>query len=179
MEPRTTIQRAHILDVIKTLSQFRGAPKYMLLLGAGAPASSGVPLAADLVIDLLRVEYCAKKKVRFRDARLQPESRIRAWAMKALPWFDPFDCNSSEYEQVMTNVLRLPDARNEFLRGKLAKAKPSKGYRRLGSLISKGVFTTIWSTNFGSEQEYVRQPGFIGFLWLGPSGLIRVRRQWK
>jgi hypothetical protein len=142
------MQKAVVLDIIKTLQQFQGDPKHMLLLGAGASVTSGVPTASDLVLELLRSEYSANKHLPPRDAHIQPESKIRAWATRALPWFNPNDHKRSEYEQVMENVLRLPDARNAFLRRKLARAKPGKGYLRLGSLISRGWFNTIWTTNF-------------------------------
>jgi hypothetical protein len=77
-------------------------------------------------------------------------AKIRDWEMSQ-PWYD---VSKNRYQLAMEHALLAPGVRATFLRKHIAKARPSRGYRRLAQLLKSRVFDTIYTTNF---DELVRR----------------------
>ncbi|HKQ38993.1 MAG TPA: SIR2 family protein, partial [Verrucomicrobiae bacterium] len=120
----------------------------VLLLGAGASFSSGVPTAAELVQQVARLG-CAIEK--FGDERrivhITPtDSRIYA---QTQDWWNPqqvADC----FPYAVEAVLRPPERRRTWLAKWIKHQRISDGYAALARLMARKLCWTILTTNFDS-----------------------------
>lgn len=113
--------------------------RFAILLGAGCSASSGVPLASGILNDAKAELYRAFNQIKASDAEqiedwLNGIGKLRnsktAYG-EALEWFRP--------------NLRL---RRIFLEKYFQDKEPSPAHLAFASLIAKGVFGSIYTTNF-------------------------------
>lgn len=121
----------------------------ILLLGAGASFSSGVPLAAESVRRLARRVYAEKAK----GGAIPPEQvRLSEWTtwLHAHGWFIKGEDRLAEnFPLVVKNLLTPREYRSRILRDLFQPSNGiGNGYKGLASLVMKGLARTILTTNF-------------------------------
>src|SRR5712664_1114133 len=144
-------QMSHRESVQDLASLFRAKNivRPVLLLGAGASFSSGVPLAAESVRRLAKRVYAEK----VRGGTLLPEhvklTEWQAW-LQSHDWFIKGEDRLAEnFPRVVEHLLRPREYRRQLL---LELVHPSAeigpGYRCLSELVMRGLTWTILKTNF-------------------------------
>jgi NAD-dependent SIR2 family protein deacetylase len=127
--PRPRKPAAHLIHLIESTKNHH--PNFVLFLGAGASAESGVKTAGEMILDW-RQTYCNLY------GNGDPE------AIQSQPWNN----TPSEYSQLFEALYDQPSQRREYIENCLEYANPSWGYIYLVDLIRKGVFNTVFTTNF-------------------------------
>lgn len=121
--------------------------KPIFLLGAGASASSGVPLAGQLVESIAKFTYCKATARVFDDPTLMRSDWYR-W-LEERTWFDRDASPADLYPTAVEELLQPSYVRKEFFQSILRRSlEPSVGYARLVSLMAKRSLTTVLTTNF-------------------------------
>ena len=121
----------------------------MLLLGAGASFSSGVPLAAESVRRIARRVYAEKVK----GGALVPEqvkpSEWQSW-LQEQPWFIKDEERLAEnFPLAVEHLLKPREYRSRILRDLFQPTNGiGPGYRHLADLVMKGLVRTILTANF-------------------------------
>ena len=139
-------------EAVRTLTRiFRatGGARPVLLLGAGASFSSGVPAAAESVKRLAKRVYAEQ----VLGGRVPPEQvRLTEWQtwLHGQPWFLKGDDRLAEnFPRVVQHLLKPAEYRKQLL---LDLIQPTngigKGYQRLAELTVKGLVSTVLTTNF-------------------------------
>lgn len=139
-------------DTIRTLTRiFRAtnSARPVLLLGAGASFSSGVPTAAESVKRLAKRVYAEQ----VLGGSVPPEQvRLTEWQtwLHDQPWFLRGDDRLAEnFPLVVQHLLKPAEYRKQLL---LDLIQPTngigKGYHRLAELVVKGLVSTVLTTNF-------------------------------
>ena len=124
----------------------------VLLLGAGASVTSGVPLAGDMAMQALRWAMAMQKGWNPKDPRIR-DTDVRAF-LKNQAWYDPEIRTEDLYQMAMHLVNTPRELRRSFLMDILnTVSEPSKGYGELVSLVKKGYIRTILTTNFDDRFE--------------------------
>lgn len=119
----------------------------IFLLGAGASASSGIPLAGQLVESIAKFAYCKSTARVFDDPTLMRSDWYR-W-LEQRSWFNPQESAANLYPTAVEELLQPSFVRKEFFLSILRRAlEPSIGYVRLVSLMAKRSLTTVLTTNF-------------------------------
>ena len=146
----TNIQKATVNELYSwTLSEGR---EPVLLLGAGASVTSGVPLAGDIAMQALRWAMARQKGMNPRDPRIR-DTDVRAF-LKSQPWYAPEISTEELYQKAMDSVNAPRELRRNFLMETLnTVSEPSEGYRELVALVKKGYIRTILTTNFDDRFE--------------------------
>lgn len=129
---RTTDRRkpdSHLIHLLETTKNHH--PNFTLLLGAGASVESGVKSAKDMISDW-RATY-QRIHVGDEDAALEKQS-----------WYG----TTTEYSYLFESLYDQPTQRREYIESCIEHATPSWGYMYLVDLIRRGVFNTIFTTNF-------------------------------
>lgn len=121
----------------------------ILLLGAGASFSSGVPLAAESVRRMARRVFAEKVK----GGSLVPEQvKLSEWQpwLHDQPWFIKGDDRLAEnFPLVVQHLLKPREYRARILRDLFQPANGiGGGYTHLADLVMKGLVRTILTTNF-------------------------------
>jgi hypothetical protein len=121
----------------------------VLLLGAGASFSSGVPLAAESVRRIARRVFAERAK---GGAILPEQVKLSEWQtwLQSQPWFVKGEDRLAEnFPLVVEHLLQPREYRARILRDLF---KPSddigQGYRHLADLVMRGLFRTVLTTNF-------------------------------
>jgi hypothetical protein len=133
----------------------------VLLLGAGASFSSGIPLAAECVKRIGRRFYAE----RVAPGGLPPERvKVSEWQdwLQRHEWFIRGDTRLAENFPLIVQHLLTPEEykREVLLELMTPKASIGKGYQRLAGLIMRGLVRTVLTTNFDRcIPEAVRQLG--------------------
>jgi len=139
-------------EAIRTLTHvFRanGEARPVLLPGAGASFSSGVPAAAESVKRLAKRVYAEQ----VLGGHVPPEQvRLTEWQtwLHGQPWFLKGDDRLAEnFPRVVQHLLKPAEYRKHVL---LDLIQPTngigKGYQRLAELTVKGLVSTVLTTNF-------------------------------
>ena len=124
----------------------------VLLLGAGASVTSGVPLAGDMAMQALRWAMAMQKGWDPKDPRIR-DTDVRTF-LKNQAWYDPEIKTEDLYQMAMHLVNTPRELRRSFLMDILnTVSEPSKGYGELVSLVKKGGIRTILTTNFDDRFE--------------------------
>jgi len=142
-------------DSVRDLaSLFRASnePRPILLLGAGASFSSGVPLAAESVRRMARRVFAEKVK----GGSIVPEQvKLSEWQpwLHAQPWFIKGDDRLAEnFPLVVQHLLQPREYRARILRDLF---KPTNGigsgYKHVAELVMKGLVRTVLTTNFDTS----------------------------
>lgn len=134
---------------VKDLTRFistrenKDTSNYSLFLGAGASKSSGISTALEL-IDIWKRELYE----RFEDKQFEPTDDYKNieqyFEHKHSSWFNSVNPYSSLFEKKFD----LPSQRRKFVEQQVGNKLPSIGYAYLVSLVEKGFFNTIFTTNF-------------------------------
>lgn len=124
----------------------------ILLIGAGASYSSGVPLADEMVRQIARAAYA--KDVLGTDvelANVMPGDWTRH--LENQPWYKSSSL-ADNYAKAVEHLLRPREFRREFFRRMVVRAPgPGLGYRSLASLCRRGLVRTVLTTNFDTLAE--------------------------
>lgn len=125
----------------------------MLLLGAGASATSGVLTAGQCIWDLKKqIFLTANPKTSlelFLDVSLpNVQNTIQSWLDKQSK-FPPLG-HSDEYSFYLQYAYPKAEDRKYYFQSIIKNAVPHVGYRALAILLSKPKIKYIWTTNFDS-----------------------------
>ena len=119
----------HLINLIKASVPY--GPNYVLLLGAGASSQSGIKTARQMI------EGWRKIYAEIHKNNGAKELSQQTWYKKG-----------SEYSALFEELYDEPSQRREVIEQFVAKASPSIGYMYLVDLLEKGVFNTVFTTNF-------------------------------
>jgi hypothetical protein len=121
----------------------------VLLLGAGASFSSGVPLAAESVRRIARRVFAERAK---GGAILPEQVKLSEWQswLQSQPWFIKGEDRLAEnFPLTVEHLLEPREYRARILRDVFKPAEEiGQGYRRVADLVMKGLLRTILTTNF-------------------------------
>lgn len=119
----------------------------VVLLGAGASITSGVPAAATMVDKAARWAWCKENGRHTEDFTIR-RSDYWPW-LTALPWFRS-DVEPAElYPVVIDNLLGIKRDRREFFERMINPGvDPSRGYVALTQILHQGWMSTVLTTNF-------------------------------
>ena len=138
---RTTVE--HVSGVIVP----DGGPDPILLLGAGASAKSGIPMAEDLTGLAARWAYCDRQGLSHQDPQVTRSDWL-PWLQRH-PWCDPSASLAQLYPRVIEQLLQPRENRRDFFLEALRKrGRLSPGYLALAELVVHGRIRTILTTNF-------------------------------
>ena len=137
----------HIARPEQLVTVLREIPAPVVLLGAGASVSSGVPLASQIVKKAGRWAYALANDMHPDDPRIQRSDWYR-W-LTDHSWFQKGDIGSN-YPEVVEHLLRPREKRAEFFRERVLRTDvpPSEGYLRLVELMDRRAIHTVLTTNF-------------------------------
>ncbi len=136
-------------------------PTHVLLLGAGASASSGVPTAAHLIFELKREIFLSK------NPQIPPgtvsDVSLPAVQRQLQDWFDaqgnyPAAGSTDEYGFFLERAYPLSADRRKFFESRFAGAVPQIGYQLVAILQNLGFFSWIFTTNFDGLVRQARTP---------------------
>jgi hypothetical protein len=129
-------------------SKFRAdaAARPILLLGAGASVSSGVPLAADLVRRIGRYGHAIHRLGNANAFPTVPETDGQNF-LRQFDWFRP-DAMADCFPAAVEHVLRPAHVRKQFFDHNTRHSTISEGYHALTRLVMRGLCCTILTTNF-------------------------------
>jgi hypothetical protein len=150
---RDTLQ----IDELEFLRHFsQNAPYLMWFTGAGAPRSSGLPTAQDLIWDLKRRYYCERENqdIQAHDVRNQGiRARIQSYSdSRGFPAAGSKEEYSYCFELVFGDDY---DAQRLYLQQQLSTDKVTLtiGQRALAALMAMGRARLVYTTNFEEVLE--------------------------
>ena len=117
---------SHLMNIVRDTRAHH--PNFVLFLGAGASASSGVPTAGRLI-----------REWREKFVQTYPNQQLES---------QPFYNQADEYSKLFEILYDQQSQRREFIESKIGDATPSWGYIYLVNLIRNRVFNTVFTTNF-------------------------------
>jgi hypothetical protein len=124
--------QSHLINILKSTRDHH--PNFVLMLGAGASASSGVKLVCDMISEWREVNYkMYKGSSESFDSFLQRS-----------PWHQ----SPQEYSLLFEMLYDQPSQRREYIESCIKDSKPSWGYIYLVNLLKNHVFNTVFTTNF-------------------------------
>jgi len=131
----------------------------VLLLGAGASITSGIPAAAKTVEKLARWAWC-KENGRHPDDFVIRRSDYWPW-FTAQPWYRQDLSPADLYPDAIDNLLGVKSDRREFFEKLINPpgVQPSRGYVALTQILHQGWISTVLTTNFDQclERAKVQQ----------------------
>lgn len=129
-----------------------GECPYVLLLGAGASISSGVPGVATLVDRWRRELFCHETGISPDDTNAFRIEAYRRWMDGDYPgWLDRLRTSlgtDSEYGTLFQFAHKTRDQRQMFVERLIENQRPGLGYFYLAGLIDGGRFNSVLTTNF-------------------------------
>jgi hypothetical protein len=127
----------------------------VLLLGAGASVTSGVPAAATTAEKAARWAWCREVGRSPDDIRIQ-RSDYWPWLCRQ-PWFSEKVSLADQYPKVVEKLLGVKKVRRDFFERLIAPGvKPNAGYRALARILNEGWISTVLTTNFDHCLEDAR-----------------------
>lgn len=144
-----TMAHNESVRILSSLFRASNQARPVLLLGAGASFSSGVPLAAESVKRLARRVYAEK----VRGGSLLPEQvKLSEWQtwLHGQPWFIHGDDRLSEnFPLAVRHLLTPREYRRRLLLELVHPANGTgPGYKRLAEFVMRGLVRTLLTTNF-------------------------------
>jgi hypothetical protein len=120
----------------------------VLLLGAGASITSGIPGAGKTVEKVARWAWC-KENGRHPDDFTIRRSDYWPWLI-AQPWYKPDLSPADLYPDAIDNMLGVKSDRREFFEKLInpPEVPPSRGYVALTQILHQGWISTVLTTNF-------------------------------
>ena len=132
----------------------------VILFGAGASATSGVPMAHDMATLAARWATAMSKGWNTDDPRIR-ESDVQIF-LQAQMWFST-KMTVDDYYQHSMRLLNSPrELRRRFLLHVLnSVSEPSSGYRQLVRLVKQRIIRTLLTTNFDDRFRTAFGPGTL------------------
>jgi hypothetical protein len=119
----------------------------VLLLGAGASITSGIPGAEKTVDKLARWAWC-KENGRYPEDFTIRRSDYWPW-LTAQSWYKAGPPLADLYPQAIDNLLGVKSDRREFFERLInPDVPPSRGYTALTQILHQGWISTVLTTNF-------------------------------
>jgi hypothetical protein len=120
----------------------------VLLLGAGASITSGIPAAGKTVERVARWAWCKENGRHPGDMSIR-RSDYWPW-LAAQPWYKPNVAHGDLYPEAIDNLLGVKSDRREFLEQLInpPDVPPSRGYVGLTQVLHQGWISTVLTTNF-------------------------------
>ena len=119
----------------------------ILLLGAGASITSGIPAAGTTVEKVARWAWC-KENGRHPDDFTIRRSDYWPW-VSGLPWFRASTSLADLYPEAIDNLLGVKSDRRDFLEKLInPSVPPSRGYVALTKILHQGWISTVLTPNF-------------------------------
>jgi len=139
---------SRVASVEEVRSVVLGRLKPVLLLGAGASATSGVPLVVRLIDMMGKQGYCWNHGREFTDDTVMRSDWL-PW-VQAQSWFDTDLEVADLYGRHIEELLQPRARRREFFQQHVLvdPRQASSGYRELAELVGKRRIHTILTTNF-------------------------------
>ncbi len=122
-------------------------PQAVLLLGAGASVSSGVPGAGQLAEMAARWAYCREHGRATEDPSVTRSDWL-PW-LREHQWYQSAQAIGDHYPAIVEHLLLPRSERRRFFTAVLRSTlPPSSGYQSLARLVGKGWVRTVLTTNF-------------------------------
>ena len=120
----------------------------VLLLGAGASITSGIPAAGSTVEKVARWAWCKENGRHPGDITIR-RSDYWPW-LTAQPWFKAGLSPAELYPDTIDNLLGVKSDRREFFERLInpPNVPPSRGYVALTQILHHGWISTVLTTNF-------------------------------
>jgi len=120
----------------------------VLLLGAGASITSGVPIAANTVERVARWAWCKENGRHPSDMSIR-RSDYWPW-VTAQSWYKADVALADLYPHAIDNLLGVKSDRREFFEQLInpPEIPPSRGYVALTQILHQGWISTVLTTNF-------------------------------
>lgn len=119
-------------QVVRLIAE-RDKLAFTLLLGAGASKSSGVLLASEMIAEWRKIAHHEQGG----------EQDFAKWCPEQ-DWFG----KDHEYSRLFETLYPDPPSRQKYIETKIKDAFPSWGYLYLASIVARGRFNVIFTTNF-------------------------------
>lgn len=136
-------------ELLRSFKQNNDTP-HSMLLGAGASVESGVRSASDCVWEWKR-EIFLSQNPNFVDtySNIKVDS-VRNAIQRWIDIKSGFPANGSydEYSFYAEKTYPIPDDRRKYFQHLAAGINPSIGYHLISMLAEKGLFKSVWTTNF-------------------------------
>ncbi|SJZ59426.1 SIR2-like domain-containing protein [Enhydrobacter aerosaccus] len=128
-------------------SLLRGQPDPILLVGAGASVSSGIPAAGEAVERIAKWRWCLDND------RLPNDPSVRRadyWPwLTGQPWFSADVHLAEVYPDAVKNLLNVANDRRVFFEDMIhPPVHPNRGYKALANILHQGWISTVLTTNF-------------------------------
>ena len=147
----TTTIRNITVNQLYSLTMTEGKEP-VVLLGAGASVTSGVPLAGDIAMQAIRWGMAMQQGRQPRDPRIR-DTDARAF-LESQPWYETGISTEVLYQNAMQLVSSPRERRRDFLMEMLnTVSEPSSGYKELAALVKRRHIKTILTTNFDDRFE--------------------------
>jgi len=122
-------------------------PQVVMLLGAGASVSSGVPGAGQIAEMAAKWAYCREHGRAAEDPSVTRSDWL-PW-LRGQQWYDPALAAGEQYPAIVEHLLLPRSERRRFFTAVLRPSlPPSAGYQSLARLAGKGWIRTVLTTNF-------------------------------
>jgi NAD-dependent SIR2 family protein deacetylase len=120
----------------------------VLLLGAGASVTSGIPAAGKTVEKVARWAWCKEHGRYLGDMSIR-RSDYWPW-LTAQAWYKPDLSLADLYPDAIDNLLGVKSDRREFFEQLInpPDIPPSRGYAALTQILHQGWISTVLTTNF-------------------------------
>jgi len=125
----------------------RGQPEPVLLIGAGASISSGIPAAGEAVERIARWRWCLDND------RLPNDPGVRRadywpWLIEQ-PWYSADVALAELYPDAVKHLLNVANDKRVFFEDMIhPPVHPNRGYTSLANILHQGWITTVLTTNF-------------------------------
>lgn len=136
-------------ELLRSFKQNKDTP-HSLLLGAGASVESGVRSASDCVWEWKREIFLSQNPT-FVDSY----SNIKVDSVRDAiqQWLDskgnfPVNGSDEEYSFYAEMTYPIADDRRKYFQHLVSGVNPSIGYHLVALLAEKGLFKSVWTTNF-------------------------------
>ena len=119
----------------------------VLLIGAGASISSGVPAAGETVNRAAKWAYCKAHGRSTMDPGVVDSDWV-PW-MEGQTWFSPGISLADQYPEAIDHLLGISNDKREFFEQLISRGvQPREGYRALARILNNGWIATVLTTNF-------------------------------
>jgi hypothetical protein len=124
----------------------------VLLIGAGASITSGIPAAAATAEKAAKWAWCREYGRSPDDVRIQ-RSDYWPWLCQQ-SWFSEKAPLADQYPKIMERLLGVRKQRRDFFERLISPGvPPSAGYRCLARILNEGWISTVLTTNFDHRLE--------------------------
>lgn len=141
--------QAEAVTILSSLLKSLDEVPPVLLLGAGASFRSGVPTAADAVKEIARTVYSVRELRGSRPPNRVKPTEWETW-LRRFNWFiEGADRLAENFPTAVEKLLTPAEFRRTVLTQLMQPRNGvSEGYKQLASLIMRGIFRTVLTTNF-------------------------------